>query len=58
MAVTTGLTFTPVAREFLRYVEVDRERDPATVADYRGVIEGYLIPYFEDAPIETVGTGR
>jgi integrase len=54
VAVKTGLTFTACAHEFLRYVEVDRERDPATVRDYKGVVEGYLIPYFGDAPIEAL----
>jgi integrase len=50
----TGVSFTDAAREFLRYIEVDRERDPATVADYRGVIEGYLIPRFGERPIESI----
>ena len=50
----TGMTFEDAAREFLRYIEVDRERDPGTLADYRGVIEGYLIPRFGSTPIERV----
>ena len=35
-------TFSDAADEYLRYVENVRQIDPATVADYRGVIEGYL----------------
>jgi integrase len=54
VAVKTGLTFPAVAREFLRYIEVDRERDRATLADYKGVVEGYLIPYFEDESPENI----
>jgi integrase len=50
----TGMTFEDAAREFLRYIEVDRERDPATLGDYRGVCEGYLIPRFGSTPIEDV----
>ena len=50
----TGVSFAEAAHEFLRYIEIDRERDPATIADYRGVIEGYLIPRFGERPIESV----
>ena len=54
VATATGLTFPAVAREFLRYIEEDRERDPATLSDYRGVVEGYLIPHFGDVPVEKI----
>ena len=50
----TGVSFTDAAREFLRYIEEDRERDPATIADYRGVIDGYLIPRFGERPVESI----
>jgi integrase len=41
---TAGATFADAAAEYLRYVEVDRERERSTLGDYRGVINGYLLP--------------
>ena len=41
-----GATFADAAAEFLRYVEKDREREPSTIGDYRGVIKSYLLPRF------------
>jgi hypothetical protein len=40
----TGATFADAAAEFLRYLQETRERDPVTIRDYRGVIDGYLTP--------------
>jgi integrase len=54
VTVKTGLTFKDAAMECLRYIEVDRERDPATLGDYRGVVQGYLVPWFDEQPIEAV----
>jgi integrase len=50
----TGATFADAAAEYLRYIEVDRERDPATIRDYKGVVFGYLIPRFGEQPIESI----
>jgi integrase len=50
----TGATFADAAREYLRYVEVDREREPTTIRDYAGVIRGYLVPWFGEQPIEAI----
>lgn len=50
----TGVTFADAAAEYLRYVQHDRQRRASTVADYRGVIEGYLLPRFGDVPLEAV----
>lgn len=50
----SGATFADAAAEFLRYVENVREIDADTVADYRGVINGYLIDEFGDLGIEEI----
>ncbi|HEV7483600.1 MAG TPA: site-specific integrase [Solirubrobacterales bacterium] len=50
---TTGASFADAAAEYLRYVEFVKQIDAATVADYRGVIDGYLLDEFE-GPVEAV----
>lgn len=47
-------TFADAAAEYLRFVADVRQVDPVTVADYRGVINGYLIAEFGDLPLEAV----
>jgi site-specific recombinase XerD len=39
-------TFADAAREWLRYVEVDRRRRPSTLRHYRHVVERALVPAF------------
>ena len=51
---TTGATFADAAAEYLRYVEQVRQIDPSTAKDYRGVIDGYLLPEFGATPLEEV----
>src|SRR3954468_18122223 len=46
--------FVDAAAEFLRYVEHVRQREPSTVADYRGVIDGYLL---DDQRLRDLGLG-
>ena len=53
-AYESGATFSDAAAEYLRYVEEVRQIDPGTVADYRGVIEGYLRAEFGDTPLDVV----
>lgn len=53
-ATRTGATFADAAAEFLRFVAEVRQIDPDTAADYRGVIDGYLVPEFGERPIEAV----
>jgi integrase len=53
-ATKTGATFADAAAEFLRFVAEVRQIDPDTAADYRGVIDGYLVPEFGDRPVEAV----
>jgi hypothetical protein len=45
-----------LARAFLhlRYVEDVRQIDPATVADYRGVVDGYLLAEFGELALEDI----
>ena len=45
-AVGAQPTFADAAREWLRYVEVDRRRRPSTLRDYRHVVERALVPAF------------
>lgn len=50
-----GATFGDAAAEYLRYVGEVRQIDPSTLADYRGVIDGYLLKEFgADTPLDTI----
>ncbi len=51
---TTTATFADAAAEYLRYVEYVRQIDAATVKDYRGVIDGYLLDEFGEKPLEAI----
>lgn len=42
------VAFGVAAREWVRYIEYDRERRPSTVMDYRWVVEHHLIPEFAE----------
>lgn len=53
-ATRTGASFEDAAAEFLRFVTEVRQIDLDTAADYRGVIDGYLVPEFGDRPIEAI----
>jgi hypothetical protein len=37
--LASTVTFAEAAREWLRYVELDRKRRPSTIADYRWIVE-------------------
>jgi integrase len=50
----TGATFADAAAEYLRFVEEERQIDSATLADYRGVVNGYLLDEFGEIPVEQV----
>lgn len=49
-----GATFTDAATEYLRFVADVRQIDPVTVADYRGVVNGYLLAEFGTLDVEAV----
>lgn len=50
----SGATFADAAAEFLRYIEQDREREASTLSDYRGVIDGYLLPRFGERDVASI----
>jgi integrase len=52
--VRTGATFAEAAKEWLRFIEEDRERKPSTVHDYRSVLDVHLLPAFGEMPIEAI----
>jgi len=54
--VRTGATFADVAAEWLRYVEVDRQRKPSTLEGYRTIVRSQLVPTFGEMPLESVTT--
>ncbi len=51
---STGVTFADAAAEFLRFVTESRKRDAVTVRDYRGVIDGYLLPEFGGQVLDAI----
>ncbi len=50
----SGATFADASAEFLRFVEKVRKIGANTIADYRGVIEGYLDPEFGETALESI----
>jgi integrase len=50
----TGATIEDAAAEYLRYVEQVGEVEPTVLRDYRGVIDGYLIPWFRGRALESI----
>jgi hypothetical protein len=56
--VSTGATFADAAAEWLRYVELDRQRKPSTVAGYKVFVRSQLLPAFGSMALEAVTTER
>src|SRR4051794_38235301 len=56
--VRTGVTFADACEEYLRYVEVDLDRKPSTVCDYRSIIRAHLVPAFGTLRLEDVTADR
>ena len=52
----TGATFEDAAAEWLRYVEVDRQRKPSTIEGYKAIVRAQLLPVFGAMPLESVTT--
>src|SRR3954466_5432978 len=52
--VRTGVTFADACDEYLRYVEVDLDRKPSTVTDYRSIVRAHLAPAFGTPRLEDV----
>src|ERR671914_1233910 len=58
-AADCSVAFGAAAREWLRYIEVDRKRRVSTVREYRQVVHGHLIPEFgEDTPLSELTPAR
>jgi hypothetical protein len=55
-AVRTGATLADAAAEWLRYVDVDRQRKPSTVAGYKVLVRSQLLPAFGSMALEEVTT--
>jgi integrase len=56
--VRTGVTFADACDEYLRYVEVDLDRKPSTLTDYRSIIRAHLLPAFGALRLEDVTSDR
>jgi integrase len=52
--VQTGATFAMAAEEWLRFIEVDRQRKRSTVRGYRSILRAHLLPTFGDRPVEAI----
>lgn len=50
----TSATFRDAAAEYLRFVGDVRQIDAGTLADYRGVIDGYLLEEFGDLRLDAI----
>jgi hypothetical protein len=50
--VHTGATFADAAAEWLRYIELDRQRKPSTVAGYKVLVRSQLLPAFGSMALE------
>jgi integrase len=49
-----SVTFADAAAEYLRYVGDVRKIGEQTLSDYRGVVDGYLVPEFGDCPLDAI----
>src|SRR5215218_6262877 len=56
--VRTGVTFADACDEYLRYVEVDLDRKPSTLTDYRSIIRAHLLPAFGSLRLEDLTADR
>jgi integrase len=56
--VRTGVTFADACEEYLRYVEVDLDRKPSTLTDYRSIIRAHLEPAFGPLRLEDLTADR
>jgi integrase len=53
------VTFEQACREYLRYVEFDRQRKRSTVKDYGNVVDHDLLAHFgKGTPVEQIDTGQ
>ncbi len=52
--VRTDVAFAVAAEEYLRWLELDRQRKPSTLRDYRSVVRAHLIPAFGELALEDI----
>jgi len=52
--VRTEVTFAQAAEEYLTWLEVDRERKPSTMRDYRSILRTHMLPAFGDDFVEDI----
>ena len=50
--IRTGATFADAAEEYLTWLEVDRDRKPSTLRDYRSILRTHLLPAFGHVALE------
>jgi hypothetical protein len=51
--VRRGVTVADAAIEYVRYLEVDRQRKASTLGDYRSVIRAHVLPPFGETLVRT-----
>jgi integrase len=54
--VRTGATFDDALAEYVRWLELDRQRKPSTLRDYRSIISAHLLPAFGGRRLEDITT--
>jgi integrase len=54
--VRTGATFDDAVLEYMRWLELDRQRKPSTLRDYRSIIKAHLLPAFGGRRLEDITT--
>lgn len=54
--VRTGATFDEAVAEYMRWLEIDRQRKPSTLRDYRSIISAHLLPGFGGQRLEDITT--
>src|SRR3954468_16310337 len=52
--IRTGVTFAEAAEAYLTWLEVDRERKPSTLRDYRSMVRTHMLPTFGAAFVEDI----
>jgi integrase len=52
-----GATFADAAAGYLHYIEHVRGRERATLSDYRGSVNNYLVPRWGDMPVDAITSG-
>lgn len=54
--VRTGVSVADAVGEYLRYLELECQRKPSTLGEYRSTIRAHLLPAFGTVRVEDVTT--